>query len=237
VTALRALVVARTGDAARLRTLLVLAAMAAAAVGSILYFPDVIHLAFVGPLFAIVAAELVEWTFATGGARMPRLARAAVWVIAAIVVVAVGSRAGNFLAESRRAFAFPAETRFGRVDFHDPHDVALVDRIRRLADATPSRELFVYPSQALLYLATGTTNPTRYQLLLPGYSGAEQIAEAVSTLEARRVPYVVLVAPFVGPRDPVAAYVRERYERVSDPEDETATRMELYRRRAERAGG
>jgi len=68
-------------------------------------------------------------------------------------------------------------------------------------------------------LTTGTTNPTRYQLLIPRYSSAEQFADVFATLDRRQTPVVVVVlAPWVPwPKDPMNPYVAARYDRMPVP--------------------
>ncbi|HJQ83777.1 MAG TPA: hypothetical protein VKA21_06870 [Candidatus Binatia bacterium] len=195
----------RSPDAAALLTVVV---MTAAAACSILYFPDFIHIAFVGPMFSLLIAHELEWAARAARARV----LGAVVGVALLVAVAIQA-----VANARRAaveFPLRHPTPFGTLAFRRSADVALVDRLRGLVDATPSRELFSYPVYPAVYLLTGARNPTRHTFVLPGYSTPAQLAEVIDALDARRVPYVVVVKPFVRPHDAVVEHLARAYEPV-----------------------
>jgi hypothetical protein len=221
VTAIRA---AGERDPERRRVLMTLVVMAAGAVGSIAYYPDMIHIAFVGTLFAIVAAELCEWSL-----RRFAAPAAVGWVASVLIVVGVAVQVDRRLVYTRSLYPIRRETRFGTMAFPSEGEAALLDTIRRLVPETGPRELFVYPGLGTLYLMTGTTNPTPYQLLLPGYSGPEQVRDAISILEQRRVPCIVVARPFMQAGDPVAAYIERNYRHVSTP-GEQETLFAVYER-------
>jgi hypothetical protein len=199
-------------DADRRRRLARLVGFGAACVGSIAYYPDFVHLAFIGPVLVIALAENVEWTLGLVPAAAGRTAGVAV----AGLVVATGALRLEREGAARRA-EYPIRylSPFGRVDLRRPEMAALADRVRGLLDGTGSRELFCYPGNASLYLLTGAVNPTPYQLVMPGYSFPDQLADVVATLDARRTPYVALVV-LVDRRDPVVAYLTARYEPLPD---------------------
>ena len=114
---------------------------------------------------------------------------------------------------SWRDHPFSYVTPFGRMDFHDRHEIEIIDGIRTVIDRSTSRELFVYPYGAAFYLLTGTSNPTPFQFLLPGYSRPDQIDATLAILEARQVPYVIVIKPMT-PTDPVTEYVGSHFEQV-----------------------
>jgi hypothetical protein len=193
--------------------LLVLVVMTASAALSIAYFPDFIHIAFVAPMFSLLIAHELEWCARRLEHAWPA-GRSVVAVAGVVLVVAV---AGQAFANARRGFAEFAwrhATPFGAIDFRRPSDIAFVERVRALSEATPSREIFSYPVYPALYLLTGTHNPTRYTFVLPGYSTPAQMQEVIGALEARRVPYVIVVKPFVKPNDVLVEYLDRAYEPV-----------------------
>ena len=62
---------------------------------------------------------------------------------------------------------------------------------------------------------TGVRNATPYQLVLPGYSPAEQLDDAISILNRRRLPCVLLVSVFSQAGDPVVDAVAVAMEKES----------------------
>jgi hypothetical protein len=207
------------GEAFR-RTML-LAVMGPAAIASVLYYPDYVHLAFIGSLFAVVAADAVERIAAWG-----RPARAATAVLTLALLAASAVQLERVMAGSWRDFPVRLDTPFGRMDFREGHELDVIQRVRAVLSRSPSRELFVYPFGAALYLVTGTSNPTPFQFLLPSYSRPDQLETAISILERRRVPYVIVIVP-MSAEDPVLRYVGSHYEQVADD----AGPLPLFRRR------
>jgi hypothetical protein len=212
-------------------TLLCLAAMA-----SIAYFPDFIHIAFIAPLFLVAAAESAAWLLRRlsdlppvawrGGTR--RLARMAAWVTAAVLLVIFALHLQRSFGRLHAAYRFARETAFGRVAFAREKEALLYDRVTELLRDVPSRELFCYPAISHLYLLVPADNPTRYGFFVYGYSTPAQIQEVLGILEARRLPYIVLLYPSLSPDDPVIEYVRRAYEPLSGDE---AVGDLIYRRR------
>ena len=78
-------------------------------------------------------------------------------------------------------------------------------------------------------------NATPYQLILPGYSPAEQLDDAISILDRRRVPFVLLVSVLTRAGDPVVTSVTRAYDQVAD--FDTSARLLLYQRRGDAAAG
>jgi hypothetical protein len=219
----------RGRDADRFRRQLGLAAVGAAAVGSILYSPDVIHLAFIAPLLLVSAAELLQLGAqrldeAVGATRLPE------WALAAGASVFLIAKAASNLERVWQTVT-PYPSAFGRVDLANPRPAELLRRIDALLEKEPTREVFVYPACTFVYLMTDTDNPTPYQLLLPTLNPPEHHAEVVRALEARRTRYVV-VCPRSMPDDPVLPYVEEHYECVEAKEAPCV----IYRRRDHAAG-
>jgi hypothetical protein len=182
--------------------------MSLAAVASVAYLPDVIHLAFVAPIFFVLAADTLEWL-------LHRLPRGIPSAVAAVLLVALAMQSVGNLERRRLAYPHTLQTAFGRVEFQTREEPTLIENVRTVMRDDPSRELLCYPHCAGLYLTTGTNNPTPYQLLIPGYTRDDQIADALATLEAKRVRYVVAYPLFVKwASDPLAGYLTGRYKRV-----------------------
>jgi len=203
--------------ARRLGWLLVFAVMS---IGSIQYFPDFIHIAFIAPVFYAVIAEDLEAGARALGSSAGRLVTA---VVTAAVVIGSGVHLVRNATRSWAAFPFGAETAFGAIRFRTDAELKLYEEIRRLTDATPGVELYVYPGFSHLYLMTGARNPTRYTW----YASTFEFPDMIADLEARRPPYAVVFFD-AGANDPVAAYLRRTYEPMAASDARTAT---ILRRR------
>jgi hypothetical protein len=199
------------GDERRARGVTTQVVLAAIAILSISYRPDYTHLAFVSPLVYILTADTVQWI--VGWIPRPRPARVVGLVTGLCLIASVAAQAGVNLERRRMKYSTPIDTEFGRIDFAGGPEPALVEKLGELLQET-NREIFCYPACAGLYLMTGTTNATRYQILIPGYNTPEQIDEALGVLESRRVPYVVVIPTLVKwKEDPVVKYVVAKYVR------------------------
>ncbi len=197
-----------------------LVVMAGAAAGSIAYYPDYIHLAFVGSVFAILLGDVIETGLRALGQR------AVTGALTMLALVALAAQLGRVMIRAHRDFPIPLATPFGEVRFHATPEAAIYARIAAIAQATPSHELFSYPWGGAVHLLTGTINPTPIQLYLPNYTTPGQIADTLAVLERRRVPYVVTPGP-LDPKDPILAYVAQHYEQVV----EAGRALPIYRRR------
>lgn len=223
---------ARGGDATTppLATLII---FGAASTLSIWYFPDLIHIAFIAPVFLVCAADTLEWLL-----RWPRAPRFSLALGAAVAVV-LASGLGYQLwwntMTMRHEFTIPHDTAFGRIDFARPWETMFVDALRTLLDDVPRRELFSYPNVTSIYLTAGARNPTPYQYLLARVSPPAQIAEAQRILSARQLPYVVVSPMIFTARDPLAAFITAHYESAPIQEIVDAGELPafwLYRRKA-----
>jgi hypothetical protein len=195
-------------DRERLETIVVLLVLVSCGAASILYFPDFIHVAFIAPLFFVLVAQISAWL----GDRSGVPGRIVSGALAIAVLAALGVKLTRNMAHAHAEFPLSHPTAFGRLAFHDANDVALVEKIRTLSNATASRELFCYPAYAALYLMTDTNNPTPHEILVPGYQDEAEIDRVIATLERRQVPLVYVVRALVAEHDPVLAYVQQRYE-------------------------
>jgi hypothetical protein len=209
VTALPLLALARRERSAeRVRVVGVLTLLCGAALLSILYYPDSIHLAFVTPLFLVAWADAIE-----RGARLlpAAVARPLAGGLAAAVLLAGGVQLALTLRTARARHHVACETSFGRVD-RPGACPPLWAQVRQLVAETPSRALYVYPMAMYLHLLSGAHNPVRFAFIAPGYTAADQLDEIVATLAARRPPYVVVNHHFARATDRVARFLREHYQ-------------------------
>lgn len=203
-------------DVAAVRTGLAIAVIGAASIASTMYFPDLIHLAFIAPVSAVAAAVAAEWSVRGPDRSRPRW-RVAVPAAVLVVIGLLAWRASAVRARAWDRIAGSAATAFGQVDFDkvDVRQIALVDAITSRAAADPTRRLFCYPAFPALYLLTDTYNPTPLQIAMPGYSPADHIATAVRAVEQRSAPLVVFIPRFLAPDDPVRPVLEERYDPVA----------------------
>lgn len=222
--ALRAILLLRRGErGVALRRLCLLIVFALTAVASIAYYPDYIHIAFIAPIFFVAAGELAEHWLGPAADRVPAL-RLAGWAAAAGLLIAAGVRLEDNIARTRALYPVQRDTAFGRVSLARPIEGELVDTLQGLLRDTPTRELFCYPIVSYLYLMLDADNPTRFQFLLPGYTSPEQLREVVGVLQAKQLPYIVVLPGFLKPDDPVMAFLKRDYEPLSD-------NAAIYRRR------
>jgi hypothetical protein len=182
---------------------------------SIWYLPDFIHVSFVLPFLLLPAARLVHalrtWRGWSGVPAVSRTLAAAVAVAGLAVVVKAGANLARIHASAPRTF----DTAFGRLR----GDAAMEALFRAVRDhAVPERDgrrlLFSYPDDAWLYLTLPADDPMRFSVLVPGFFPAEDVAEAVAVIEARRPGTIVLLAAFAD--DPVGRAVRARYRPVAE---------------------
>ena len=229
-------------DRAELRQLIVLIVSGGAAALSIWYFPDFIHVGFIGPVFLIAAAEALEWTLRTvepvvgrawRGVRREGRDYAGIAVAGALLCLLSLHLYGNAVL-LKEQFRYPHDTAFGRIDFPVRWEPIMVDHARALLSETASNELFAYPNTSEPYLTTGGRNPTPYQYFFSHVSPREHTEKVLAILKTGAVPYVVTQGFFIRPTDPVARVILDDYEPVDIPalkdigELQTLT---LYRRK------
>ncbi|MBX3024573.1 hypothetical protein KF840_06660 [bacterium] len=217
----------RQRDGERRRVLAVLTALCGAAMLSILYYPDSIHLALIAPLFLVAWSDAIEH----GLRRLPTAAgRAAAALVTVAVLLAGGAELSDNLIALRARYTIPYQSAFGRIDLDRPSPRAWAEISERL-DADPARALYVYPLANYLHLLLGAHNPVRFAFIAPGYTSPDQLDEIVAVLTARRLPYVVVTPNVARADDPVARFIREHY--APDP----TLAPSLWRRKADGASG
>lgn len=199
-------------DAAAMHQPLTLVLFALSSIASISYYPDVIHIGFIVPVFLIAAADAVEW--GVGGLPSTRLGSAIIATMAIVLTAAVGWRLVGNWQRSWNQNPVAYDSAFGRMDFADANLIPVIEKARALVAAAPVKEMFCYPSISGPYLWTGAKNPTPYQFFSPLYNDAAQVAEIVATLEARRTPFVVTSPLMARKGDPIADYIASHYDPV-----------------------
>ena len=176
---------------------------------SIMYFPGVIHIAFIAVGFWLCAAVGVEWLLS--GLRPVAIGRLAGALVAVLVSAGLIVHLSRLASVLREQFPVERDTAFGRVAFPSIWQASLAEGARELLAQSASGELFCY-ILAAPYLTTGGRNPTPYQFLKAGISPDRHIQETLSILEERRVPYVIAPNLNVKADDPVVQYIGQHYE-------------------------
>jgi len=197
----------RRGRQERFRQSALLTIFALAAIGSVFYSADCIHLAFAAPMVVVVVADIFEWAI---GIRFPR---AAATVVVALLNVALALQLARVMVGSWADHPYSYASQFGRVQFRTPGEIEMVQAIRDAAQANGPTEVFIYPAGAGMYLLTGTSNPTPFQFLAPGYSRPDQLDALPGMLERRRVRVVVVFVP-PEPSSLLATYLARHFEPV-----------------------
>jgi hypothetical protein len=197
----------RRSDRRATETLLVLAVFGASAIAFSMSYPDATHLAMILPVMLIVAAELLTATLRTAG-RWEWGAQTAVGL--ALIVACTVQLQRNY-AGALSQYPILHATEFGRLPFSKPSEVENVEWIKgKLAQS--SNQLFCYTGWSAIYLMTGARNPTRHEMVFPGYQSDEEVQDVIATLERKRVGNILLIRPFIKPNDPVDAYVAQNYD-------------------------
>jgi hypothetical protein len=192
---------------------------------AVLYYPDLVHLAFISSVLLVVAVETVEWGLGRleAIAPMPLLGMVIALPLAVFSLLQMAGTHERLHAK----FHITQETEFGPVDFGSEEYWRLFLEVRAELDASAGRALFCYPVFTSLYLTTDAQNPTRHVLMFPNYLPQAQFDEVFEILDARRVRSIVIVPKLIDPKtDPMLAYVRRNY-RCADG----SRHCWLYRRR------
>ena len=198
------------------RPLFVAVVFSAMSIVSVFYQPNSHHFAVVAPIWFSLFGELLERVVQ----RLESAWRGR-WVAPAAAAIMVLL----LMLEMRRAHAkawrraVPGDTAFGRVHFRTQFLADEVTALRTALAEAGTTDVFVYPTYPGLYLLTQSSNPTRFQILIPVYSSPDHFAEVQQTLERERVPFVIRSFWVWGPNegDPLLPYLREHYEQVRLP--------------------
>jgi hypothetical protein len=136
---------------------------------------DITHLIYGSPLLLILCISLWQQ-------RQDRFWRSGVRVLAVSVVLFAVFNV--LVAQAART---KMVTRRGAVyTFADDAALEFLDR-----QTQPGEDVFVYPYYPMYYFLSGTTNPTRFSILLYHNNTDAQFQEVISALERRKVRYVL----------------------------------------------
>jgi hypothetical protein len=195
------------------RPLFVAVTFSALSILSVLYQPNYSHFAVVGPIWLTLLAESLERLVRDVEDRSQSRLMRPLAALTVLLLVTLEVHRSFALAWSGARAA--DDTAFGRVHFHSASEVEDVEAVRATLRAADAKQIFVYPCAAALYLMTETSNPTRFDVLIPGYNTAAQFAEVEQALERDRVAFVVRSFWFWGkPGDPLRPYLDAHYEPV-----------------------
>lgn len=198
-------------DRTRGRACTVLILLSLAAIYSVWYFPDFIHLAFIAPLFLVAIADAAERALR----RVPRPIQVGVGGVATVAILgAIGFLLTSDLVAQSARQTTDYQSAFGPVEIA-PLWQTRYTKLANLLDAAPSRTLYCHPNSGYTYLLVGADNPTRFEFVQFPYNTPEQINEVVRVLRTKEVPYVVM-NPRPRPGDQISDAVREHYELVPD---------------------
>ena len=205
----------RTGLRPQVCRLLVLL-LAISSVGAILYFPDIVHVAFILPSVLVVLAGMVfrirSWLL-RGDAPAMRAIRYAVWVLALAGMV------GKAWINTRTAWQevpVQFETAFGTLAGASLQAETIRDlaaKVPRADGVTP--RVFSYPTDAWIYLALPADNPTRFALLRPGYNTPQQLQEAMDYLDHDPAAMVIVNGFAVKHDDPFFAQLKTHWYEIA----------------------
>ncbi len=147
---------------------------------------DYIHILFGTPLLLIAA---VAFLYESVRGRKPRSAPATA-MLAIVVLIYIGQGVSQVSRELRRDAPIP--TRRGTL-YQTPERARqfkfVIDEIERRAPQ--GSEVFIYPYASLYYFLTGTSNPTRFEYLLPGQTTPEQFGEVLEKLACETAPPLI----------------------------------------------
>ncbi|MCW5892448.1 MAG: hypothetical protein KIT14_18160 [bacterium] len=213
------------GDLPGARVAFRLAGVSMLAIGSVLYFPDFIHLAFVAPVFLVLLGDLM-----TRALVHRRVLRAGA-PVAAAALMATALVCGGLYWRRTWTRAYPYESAFGLVHLARPMQGRGLDALRAWLREQNARETFVYPYGASIYLLTGTTNPTPFQILHPTYSAPRHFGRALIDLAEHGDPPLLVVFNHARPEDPLVAATAGSYRRVVDDTVTQNLGLYIYERR------
>lgn len=217
------------------RPLFVAVVFSAFSIASVYYQPNSFHFAVVGPIWLSLFAELLE--------RVVRRLEATLrvtWVAPVVAATLLILLTLEIRRARERAWAtagVPVDTAFGRVHLRSQALVDELTALRSALQAAGAKDVLVYPTLPGLYLMTQTSNPTRFQILIPGYTTPEKFAEVQETLERERVPFVVRSFWFWQIEDPLRPYLNDHYQQVRLPRPpRSMPSLTLLRRKADQNG-
>jgi hypothetical protein len=194
-------------ELARRQAMLLL--LSATAILTIWYNADFIHIAFIAPLFLVIAAEALEAGVSMIGGRRPAFSVAA--TVCALLAATFGFKLLGNMRRAWSTYTFSHDTAFGRVDFATLWEADIVDAIRVLLHDNPSAELFCYPTLAGPYLTTGGRNPTPFQYADLRVLPPRDTERVMRILTDRQVQYILVAYALLQRDDPVSLMIKRDY--------------------------
>jgi len=173
------------------------------------YFPDLIHLAFIAPFTLVLAAGVLSRLRL--GIPVPAVNAATRLALAAAIVAALHKGWTN-LQLAHASVPLRYETAFGTVAGTLASRQTWED-VRSAVSTVPAerRTFFSYPVDASLYLTVPGENPTPFSLLMRGYNTPEQFRIARAALERTPPDYVIVTPRLLFEDDPIMTLVKDRY--------------------------
>ena len=205
----------RRHDLEHARALTLLAVFCVFSMISIAYFPDIIHIAFIAPVFFVTGAEAIERALRL----LPtRLGHGLGYVLSSAIALGGGLQLQQNLMRLREQYPVRYASEFGEIALPGPYYARLLEQLKELLRGVPSRTLYCHPRSAYTYLLVDAHNPTRFSFVIPPvYTGPDQVQEVIATLAAKRVPYVLAHDTSKQHEDLISRFIQQHYERRPGP--------------------
>jgi hypothetical protein len=207
VTALRAIItMLRRNDRRSAESLVVLAVFGAFTIAYTMSYPDLIHIAMIMPITLIVTSELLMSALRMIGPWE----RVVQTTLALTVILACSAQLQRNYVGSLATYPTLHDTQFGRLPIATLDEIEALEWVKSEVVQGSNRDLFIYSGWSAMYLMSGARNPTRHELIFPGYQSDKEVQDVIETLERKRVGHVLLFQIFK-PDDPVDTYVTRHY--------------------------
>jgi 4-amino-4-deoxy-L-arabinose transferase-like glycosyltransferase len=182
--------------------------------------PDFTHFVYVIPILFVVLAWIID------GQILPSAVRRALPLLTFVLLLSCISFGLAILTQPLNA-RHTLHTRRGILKAS--HADEILEYVQRSVPA--GQTLLVYPYLPLYYYLTDTSNPTRYEYLMPGFNTPDQYQQVVRQLDADQTRIIVFEPSFreklpvgfpgaspemLGAPDPVADYINSHYRKCSD---------------------
>jgi len=186
---------------------LVLAVFGGCSIAYTMSFPDIVHLAIIMPVMLIIAAELTAAVIPSTNRRGNYVQQ----VLGTVLIIACTAQMYRNYINASLQYPLTYETAFGELRFAKADKIAQIDWLRKKLKGSLDQSLFAYPTWSEVYLMTGAKNPTRHDMVFPGYLNDEETNKLISSLKANRTAYVIPIWPFIAPGDEIGAYISQYY--------------------------
>ncbi len=190
--------------------------LALSAVAAIVYFPDIVHVAFVVPFAMIVLSGMIcRVRTALPHADGPAMRIATRLGFAVLLAIVAAKGWANF-ALAWEENPVPYDNAFGRIASRDQQRQTIADMraFLHVDPAAPPR-IFAYPTDAWIYLVLPADNPTAFSLLRPVYNTPEQSQTAIDQVDRDPKAMVFVNALFAKKDDPFMQYLNANWHEVA----------------------